>query len=78
MTRFFWPCCSVLLAGARRGGAAAKTTKSTADLKNLFSEEAAQCRRLAEISTEQVIKEKLLEMAARFQALADEGDDDEQ
>ena len=42
-----------------------------ADLKTLFSEEAAQCRRLAEIATEQGIKEKLLEMAARFQALAD-------
>ena len=53
-------------------------TKGTmADLKTLFSEEAAQCRRLAEIATEQVIKEKLLEMAARFQALAD-GDNDEQ
>ena len=47
-----------------------------ADLKTLFSEEAAQCRRLAEIATEQGIKEKLLEMAARFQALAD-GDNDE-
>ena len=47
------------------------------DLKTLFSEEAAQCRRLAEIATEQGIKEKLLEMAARFQALAD-GDNDEQ
>ena len=35
------------------------------------------CRRLAEIATEQGIKEKLLEMAARFQALAD-GDNDEQ
>jgi hypothetical protein len=47
-------------------------TKGTmADLKTLFSEEAAQCRRLAEIATEQGIKEKLLEMAARFQALAD-------
>ncbi len=46
-------------------------TKGTmADLKTLFSEEAAQCRRLAEIATEQGIKEKLLEMAARFQALA--------
>ena len=43
------------------------------DLKTLFSE----VRRLAEIATEQVIKEKLLEMAARFQALA-EGDNDEQ
>ena len=58
--------------------AAAKMTKGTmADLKTLFSEEAAQCRRLAEIATEQGIKEKLLEMAARFQALAD-GDNDEQ
>jgi hypothetical protein len=58
--------------------AAAKMTKGTmADLKTLFSEEAAQCRRLAEIATEQGIKEKLLEMAARFQALAD-GDNNEQ
>ena len=31
-----------------------------------------------ESRTEQVIEEKLLEMAARFQAFADEGDDDEQ
>jgi hypothetical protein len=48
------------------------------DLKNLFREEAAQCRRLAWIATEQVVKEKLLEMAARFQARADEDKDDEQ
>ena len=48
------------------------------DLKNLFSEEAAQCRRFAEIATEPVIKEKLLEMAARFQARADEDDNEEQ
>ena len=54
-------------------------TKGTmADLKTLFSEEAAQCRRLAEIATEQGIKEKLLEMAARFQALADEDDDNDE
>jgi hypothetical protein len=52
------------------------TNGTMADLKTLFSEEAAQCRRLAEIATEQVIKEKLLEMAARFQALA-EGDDEQ-
>jgi hypothetical protein len=58
--------------------AAAKMTKGTmADLKTLFSEEAAQCRRLAEIATEEGIKEKLIEMAAHFQALAD-GDNDEQ
>ena len=48
-----------------------------ADLKNLLGQEAAECRRLAEIATELVVKEKLLEMAARFQALAD-GDNDEQ
>ena len=47
-----------------------------ADLKTLFSKEAARsaARRIA---TEQGIEEKLLEMAARFQALAD-GDNDEQ
>ena len=38
------------------------------DLKNLFREEAAQCRRLAEIAADPTVKEKLLEMAARFQA----------
>jgi hypothetical protein len=49
-----------------------------ADLNNLFREEAAQCRRLAEIAADPTIKEKLLEMAARFQAKADEDDNDKQ
>jgi hypothetical protein len=48
------------------------------DLKNLFHEEAAQCRRLAEIAADPTIKEKLLEMAARFQARADEDHNDDQ
>jgi hypothetical protein len=41
-----------------------------ADLKNLLRQEATECRRLAEIATELVVKEKLLEMAARLEALA--------
>jgi hypothetical protein len=48
------------------------------DLKNLFREEAAQCRRLAAIAADPPIKEKLLEMAARFHARADEDHNDEQ
>jgi hypothetical protein len=41
-------------------------------------QEAAECRRLAEIATELVIKEKLLKMAARLEALAVEDHNGEQ
>jgi hypothetical protein len=43
------------------------------DLKNLLRQEAAQCRRLAELVTEQTIRQALMEMAARLEAIADEG-----
>lgn len=42
------------------------------ELKNFLREEAAQCRRLAELVTEQTIRQALIEMAARLQAVADE------
>jgi hypothetical protein len=42
-----------------------------ADLKNLLRQEAAQCRRLAELVTEQTIRQALMEMAA-LEAIADE------
>jgi hypothetical protein len=48
------------------------------DLKNLFREEAAHCRRLAEIATDSKLKQELLEMATRFQAKADEHSDERQ
>jgi hypothetical protein len=51
-----------------------KTTRNTmADLKNLLCQEAAQCRRLAELATEQTIRQALMEMGARLEAIADEG-----
>jgi hypothetical protein len=54
---------------------------TSGEVRSLRSHDAAQAApdrpRLRARTGEQVIKEKLLEMAARFQALA-EGDDDEQ
>jgi hypothetical protein len=49
-----------------------------ADLKNLLRQEAAQCRRLAELVTEQTTRQALIEMAARLEAIADEDHKDEQ
>jgi hypothetical protein len=49
-----------------------------ADLKNLLRQEAARCRRLAELVTEQTIRQALIEMAARLEALAIEDHNDEQ
>jgi hypothetical protein len=48
------------------------------DLKNVLRQEAAQCRRLAELVTEQTIRQALMEMAARLEALAHEDSNDEQ
>ena len=45
------------------------------DLSNVLRQEAAQCRRLAELVTEQAIRQELMEMAARLQAIADEVDE---
>ena len=45
------------------------------DLSNILRQEAAQCRRLAELVTEQTIRQDLMKMAARLQALADEIDE---
>jgi hypothetical protein len=45
------------------------------DLSNVLRQEAAQCRRLVELVTEQAIRQELMEMAARLQALADEIDE---
>jgi hypothetical protein len=42
------------------------------DLKNQLRQEAAQCRRLAELVTEQTIRQALIEMATRLEALAHE------
>jgi hypothetical protein len=41
-----------------------RTDHPMADLKNLLRQEAAQCRRLAELVTEQTIRQALIEMAA--------------
>jgi hypothetical protein len=41
-----------------------------ADLKNLLRQEAAQGRRLAELVTEQTIRQALMEMTARLEAIA--------
>jgi hypothetical protein len=48
------------------------------DLENVLRQEAAQCRRLAELVTEQTIRQALMEMAARLEALAHEDRNDEQ
>jgi hypothetical protein len=45
------------------------------DLSNVLRQEAAQCRRLAELVTEQTIRQSLIEMAARLEAIADEVDE---
>ena len=45
------------------------------DLSNVLRQEAAQCRRLAELVTEQTFRQELMEMAARLQAIADEIDE---
>jgi hypothetical protein len=44
-------------------------------LSKVPREEAAHCRRLAELVTEHTIRQDLMEMAARLQALADEIDE---
>jgi hypothetical protein len=45
------------------------------DLSNILRQEAATCRRLAELVTEQTIRQELIEIAARLQAIADEVDE---
>ena len=45
------------------------------DLSNVLRQEAAQCRRLAELVTEQTIRQALMEMAAHLEAIADEVDE---
>jgi hypothetical protein len=45
------------------------------DLSKVLREEAAHCRRLAELVTEPMIKQDLMKIAARLQALADEIDE---
>jgi hypothetical protein len=45
-----------------------------ADLKNVLREEAAQCRLLADMATEPTIKQALLAMATRLQAILNVGD----
>jgi uncharacterized membrane protein YccC len=45
------------------------------DLSKVLREEAAHCRRLAELATEHTIRQDLMEMAARLQAIADEIDE---
>ena len=42
------------------------------DLENVLRQEPAQCRRLAELVTEQTIRQALMEMATRLEALAHE------
>jgi hypothetical protein len=45
------------------------------DLSKVLREEAAHCRRLAELVTEHTVRQALMMMAARLQALADEIDE---
>jgi hypothetical protein len=49
----------------------------TTDLENVLRQEAAQCRRLAELVTEQAIRQALIEMAARLEAPAHEDRNEE-
>ena len=50
-----------------------KHTKT--DLSKVLREEAAHCRRLAQLATGHTIRQDLMEMAARLQAIADEIDE---
>jgi hypothetical protein len=47
-----------------------------ADRKDYFRQVAAECRRLAEIANKPEIKQRLLNMAAEYQAEAEEHSDD--
>ena len=67
---------SITAADVFEDHATPESLMDTWPLKRLI-EKRVSAKMLAEIATEQGIKEKLLEMAARFQALAD-GDNDEQ
>jgi hypothetical protein len=58
-----------------RASALQRGVQMVTDLSNVLRQEAAQCRRLVELVTEQAIRQELMEMAARLQALADEIDE---
>jgi hypothetical protein len=49
-----------------------------ADRKDFFRQMAAQYRQLAEIASNPEIKQRMLDMAAHYQAKADEDEDAEQ
>jgi hypothetical protein len=47
-----------------------------ADRRDYFRQVAAECRRLAEIASKPEIKQRLINMAAEYQAKADEHSDE--
>ena len=61
--------------GAHSASALPRGVQMVTDLRNVLRQEAARCRRLAELVTEQTIRQELMEMAARLQAIVDEVDE---
>jgi hypothetical protein len=66
------------LALARRTRALRARRSSMADRKDFFRQMAAQYRQLTEIASNPEIKQRMLDMAAHYQAKADEDKDAEQ
>jgi hypothetical protein len=63
-------------AGCARRGRAGEAVAAMADHRDYFRQVAAECRRLAEIANKPEIKQRLLNMAAEYQAKADEHSSD--
>jgi hypothetical protein len=63
-------------AGCGRRGRAGEAVAAMADHRDYFRQVAAECRRLAEIANKPEIKQRLLNMAAEYQAKADEHSND--
>jgi hypothetical protein len=59
-------------------GRAREAVAVMADRKDFFRQMAVQYRQLAEIAGNPEIKQRMLDMAAHYQAKADEDDNDEQ
>ena len=57
-------------------GRAGEAVAAMADHRDYFRQVAAECRRLAEIANKPEIKQRLLNMAAEYQAKADEHSND--
>jgi hypothetical protein len=76
MTHRRLPACAAPGAGCRRRGRAGEAVAAMADHRDYFRQVAAECRRLAEIANKPEIKQRLLNMAAEYQAKADEHSND--